>query len=159
MNQAANRPHLKAVDVLLGRLDGVQHYGKGWRARCPACGGSKRKVGVSEGDDGRALLKCFAGCDAVAVVAALGLTLADLFPKSLSDDTPDTRRRMRLAAREGHWGAALDVLDVEAPVILQAAHELQAGQMLSDNDVARLALAVSRVSDARRVLRPQRGSH
>jgi hypothetical protein len=35
---------------------------------------------VAEGDDGRVLLKCFAGCPVEQIVEALGLTLADLFP-------------------------------------------------------------------------------
>ncbi|MDA0179738.1 hypothetical protein OJ997_05495 [Solirubrobacter phytolaccae] len=35
---------------------------------------------MSEGDDRRALLHCFAGCEPRAIVAALGLSWADLFP-------------------------------------------------------------------------------
>jgi hypothetical protein len=36
-------------------------------------------VSISEGEDGRALLNCFAGCDYTDVVAALGLSVVDLF--------------------------------------------------------------------------------
>jgi hypothetical protein len=39
-------------------------------------------LSVGEGNDGRILLKCFAGCSVAAVVAALGLETADLMPES-----------------------------------------------------------------------------
>jgi hypothetical protein len=55
-----------------------------FRARCPVHGdGSSNpsSLSVGIGADGRALLNCFAhGCEAEAIVAALGLTIADLFP-------------------------------------------------------------------------------
>jgi hypothetical protein len=34
---------------------------------------------VAEGHDGRVLLKCFGGCTTDRIVAALGLTMRDLF--------------------------------------------------------------------------------
>ena len=101
-----------SIELLLSRLDGVKASGKGWRACCPSCGGRSSKVSIAQGDDGRVLLRCFAGCNAVDVVAAVGLTLADLFPKPICDDTPQARRRMRQSAREAHWGAALEMLDM-----------------------------------------------
>ncbi|MHB1157127.1 MAG: YfjI family protein [Phycisphaerales bacterium] len=53
--------------------------GRGWSACCPAHDDHNPSLEVSEGDDGRALVKCHAGCTAQAVVDALGLKLADLF--------------------------------------------------------------------------------
>lgn len=50
-------------------------------ARCPAHEDSRASLSVSEGEDGRALLKCHAGCETEAVVEALGLTMKDLFPE------------------------------------------------------------------------------
>lgn len=144
---------MSAVEIILGRLDDVQRSGNGWRAKCPSCGGRGGKVSIAEGDDGRALLHCFGGCDAVAVTQAAGLTLADLFPEPLKDDSPESRRRMRRAARESQWGAALDVLDLEAHVIFIHACDMATGKALSGGDVARLATAIRRVSDARGVLR------
>jgi putative DNA primase/helicase len=52
----------------------------GWQARCPAHDDHKPSLGVAVGEDGRVLVHCRVGCTAEAVVAALGLTLADLFP-------------------------------------------------------------------------------
>ena len=50
-------------------------------AKCPGHDDGSASLSVAEGSDGRILVWCFAGCDAEAIVAALGLTLADLMPE------------------------------------------------------------------------------
>ncbi|MEN1958428.1 hypothetical protein [Luteimonas changyuni] len=144
---------MSAVDTILARLDGVQRSGKGHRAMCPACGGRSRKVAVHESDEGRALLHCFGGCDILTILQAVGLELADLFPERLRDDSPDGRRQARRAARESQWGAALDVLGLEAGVVLVAARQLGNGESLTPEDHDRLRVACHRIDDARGVLR------
>jgi hypothetical protein len=64
----------------LGLLQGVTPNGDGWKARCPAHDDKTPSLSITAGDDGRTLLKCFAGCTTDSVCAALHLTLADLFP-------------------------------------------------------------------------------
>ena len=54
--------------------------GRGFSARCPAHEDNRASLSVSEGDDGKALVRCFAGCEPGDIVAALGLELSDLFP-------------------------------------------------------------------------------
>ena len=56
------------VGVLLSRLEGVRNAGKGYTARCPAHKDRSASLSIAEGRDGRALVKCFAGCDMLAVV-------------------------------------------------------------------------------------------
>ena len=143
------------VDVALARLEGVQRSGTGWRACCPACSKTSRsrKLSVSQSDEGRILLHCFAGCDAATVVQAAGLSIADLFPQRLAPETPEQRRQIRRAAREAQWGAALDALSLEAEVVRIAGELLKRWQFLSPEDDARLALAVQRITDARLLLR------
>lgn len=68
------------VEMLLGKLPGATKSGSGWSARCPAHDDRKASLSVGEGDDGRALVKCHAGCALKAIVAALGLTVRDLMP-------------------------------------------------------------------------------
>ena len=72
------------VELLLSKLPGAKKSGAGWSARCPAHDDQQASLSVSAGDDGTALLKCHAGCDTSAVLAAIGLTLADLFPAKAS---------------------------------------------------------------------------
>jgi hypothetical protein len=72
------------VEQILDRLHGVQKTSTGWVAFCPAhTDQAKRSLSISRGRDGRALLKCFTGCLTEAIVAALNITMADLFPDTL----------------------------------------------------------------------------
>lgn len=63
---------------LLSRLEGVRKSGRGWMARCPSHQDNSPSLSVTEGDRGL-LIHCFAHCEKQDVVAALGLTMADLF--------------------------------------------------------------------------------
>jgi RecA-family ATPase len=69
---------------LVERLDGVRAIQGGWTARCPAHEDQRQSLSVSEGDDGRVLLKCHAGCEFADIVRALELAPRDLFPDSSS---------------------------------------------------------------------------
>lgn len=140
------------VDVLLSRLDRVRQFGKGWSARCPAHQDRQASLSVTIGNDGRILAHCFAGCAIVDVLGAVGLTLADLFPARIRDDSPEGRRELREAARQAQWRAALGVLAVEATVVSIAAYDVLRGRV-SDADAHRVALAVERIDAAREVLR------
>jgi putative DNA primase/helicase len=73
------RPVDRVIEALRARGLDPQQEGTGWKARCPAHEDRKPSLGVSEGDDGKALIVCRAGCDFKSIVAALGLTTADLF--------------------------------------------------------------------------------
>lgn len=78
------------LELLLSKLPGKKKSGSGWSARCPAHDDRHASLSVSTGDDGRVLLRCHAGCDTAAIVAALGLGLADLFPAK--PDAPRAKR-------------------------------------------------------------------
>lgn len=144
-----------SIDAVVARLERVRAYGQGYRARCPSCGGKRNDtVSVTTGDDGRVLLHCFGGCAPADVVQAIGLELGDLFPERPAAESTEDRRRMRLAARQAGWGAALELLEFEARVVLIAAADVLAGKPLADQDHARLVLAVERIESARQELRP-----
>jgi hypothetical protein len=68
------------VTEFLSHLEKVKKTGKQWEAECPAHDDHEASLSVSVGDDGRVLVNCFAGCTAESIVAALGLSLKDLFP-------------------------------------------------------------------------------
>jgi hypothetical protein len=70
---------MKPVEKLLDKLAGTREFNGSWKALCPAHEDREPSLSVTEGDDGRALLKCFAGCDTENIVAALGLEMKDLF--------------------------------------------------------------------------------
>jgi hypothetical protein len=67
--------------VLEALGDSVKSTGPGkWSARCPTHDDRHASLTVTSGDDGKALLKCHAGCSAADIVSQLGMTLRDLFP-------------------------------------------------------------------------------
>lgn len=81
---------LAAIQDFLSLLNGVRPNGDGFVARCPAHDDRQQSLSVSEGDDGRILVKCFAGCETVHIVEAVGLKMKDLFakePQGFQDDT------------------------------------------------------------------------
>ena len=55
-----------------------ERFGK-FVAHCPAHEDGTASLVVSEGDDGKALLRCWAGCATADVVHALDLEWSDLF--------------------------------------------------------------------------------
>jgi len=71
-----------ALDKVLDLLDGVTTHNGYFMAFCPAHDDRReRSLSVKEGEDGRVLLKCFAGCATEQVVAAIGLSMTDLFER------------------------------------------------------------------------------
>jgi hypothetical protein len=67
------------VRQLLERLERVQSRNGSYIALCPAHEDTEPSLSVSEGKDGRALIKCFAGCLPQHITDALGLEMGDLF--------------------------------------------------------------------------------
>jgi Protein of unknown function (DUF3631) len=67
------------VEQLVDLLN-AKRNGNGWIAKCPAHDDHQPSLSIHEGADGRVLLKCFAGCTAANIVAAVRLTMHDLFP-------------------------------------------------------------------------------
>ena len=84
------------VARLLAKLDGIKRSGAGWMARCPAHEDRQASLSVTTGDDGRALVHCFAGCDLEAVTRATGIATADLFEHR--DAPPELSRRRDIVA-------------------------------------------------------------
>ncbi len=145
---------MAAIELILSRLEGVHRAGGGWRTNCPNPAHDKVRgsLSITEADDGRILLSCFACHDTPVILGALGLDLADLFPEQIKDASPQGRREAREAFKRASWAAALPVLAREAFVVLLAARDVLTGKALPSDDVERLALAADRIERAREVL-------
>ena len=84
------------LSEFLPRLKGViTKDGKQYHAKCPAHEDQHASLSVSEGDDGRILLKCHVGCTPQEIVSELGLTINDLF----SDDRTAPASKPEIVAR------------------------------------------------------------
>ncbi|MCE7902125.1 MAG: DNA primase [Gammaproteobacteria bacterium PRO9] len=87
------------TETLLARLEGLRETGPGrWIARCPAHEDRSPSLSIRELPDGRILLHDFAGCSAVDVVTAVGLSMSDLFPDGGREYRPGQKHRSRVPA-------------------------------------------------------------
>jgi hypothetical protein len=70
------------VALFLERLNDPdpKEVGGRYQLHCPAHEDKQHSLSLARGDDGRALLRCFAGCDVPAIVKRVGLVMSDLFP-------------------------------------------------------------------------------
>jgi hypothetical protein len=129
----------------LARLERVKRTGTGrYLAKCPAHPDRSPSLSVMVLDDGRLLVHCFSGCDVSAVVSALGLSLADLFPDRPENTAPAPKRKL------GPW-YGMDVLRAlrdELDVVQIAADMMAMDRPLSPDDRLRLLLAKRRIDDA-----------
>lgn len=131
------------IDTILQLLDKVKKTGKGYQARCPAHEDKGPSLSLREGDDGRVLLHCHAGCPTADVVAAMGLTMADLFPASDKPRRPPpapgvSRRELQAAA------------DFERSIVFLLQCDARRGRPISQTDMRRGQLARQRIKLAGR---------
>lgn len=83
------------VDRILSKLKRVRAAGSGkWMALCPAHDDKLESLSIALGTDGRVLMNCHAKCPTTAIVAAIGLTMGDLF--SGSRPTAPSSRTLRV---------------------------------------------------------------
>ena len=76
------------ISEVASRLTKAKKTGKGFNALCPAHDDKAPSLSVSEGSDGKILLKCFTGCSTGSILEKIGLEMKDLFP---DNDTPIVR--------------------------------------------------------------------
>lgn len=121
------------IDFLLPRLDKVKAAKTGqWLACCPAHDDRSPSLRIKEADDGTLLLKCWVGCTAQEIVAAVGLELRDLFPS-------DGRQSIRK-------GPSREAVALERQVVSIGRALLAQGKELAPTDRERLELAHARLA-------------
>ena len=133
--------HSDPLDLLLSRLRGVKRHGKRVMARCPAHEDKSPSLSLSRAEDGRALVHCHAGCQTRHVLAAVGLEMRVLFPENLSQGQRQQYRRDILEAEHGFERVVIEIAKAEAKT-----------GALSDESIARLALAQERIDQLDRQL-------
>ncbi len=140
--KTSGKPTLRPIDTLMERLDGLQGKASHFMARCPAHDDQRPSLSITEKDDGTLLLHCFAGCGAGDVVAAIGLSLSDLYP-----DRPHEHHGQPIRTRD-RWNARalLLTLRAEATLVQIAASDLANGKTLSPADTERLHVAAQRIA-------------
>lgn len=94
----------------------AQRTGAGrWKARCPAHNDRSPSLSIREGDDGRVLVLCRAGCSLDSILAALKLARRDLFagppPSPAQIAAVQAARETHLQAARAERKARLAALD------------------------------------------------
>ena len=134
------------VELLLSRLQKVKGRNGSWTACCPAHNDKGPSLAIREADDGRILLHCFAGCETLSVVQAVGMDMTDLFP-------PDNKRRDYPVEGKPRLKPAfyasdlIRILAFEALVVSICASDMRRGKTLSDEDNERLKVAQQRIEE------------
>lgn len=78
----------------ISRRLGAKRVGSSNLAKCPAHEDKTASLSISEGNDGRILLYCHAGCEVEDIASAMGLTMGELF----ADDPQPTKAKSRIVA-------------------------------------------------------------
>jgi len=80
------------AEQISSRLDGRKASG-GWQAKCPAHEDKHASLSISEGNDGRVLAYCHAGCTLADIATGAGIPLSEFFA-----DEPMQQRRSQIVA-------------------------------------------------------------
>lgn len=85
-------PLEKIIDALRGLDCRPQGRANQWQALCPTHPDRNPSLSIGQGQDGRALIHCHAGCDTDGILSALGMHAGDLFqtPRERPRPTDDT---------------------------------------------------------------------
>lgn len=129
------------VDNLLSRLKKVKKTGKDqWVACCPAHDDKRPSLAIRETHDGLILLHCFAGCDPMSILDAVGLDFADVMPDRVGEHQP-----MR---RKFNPRTIAEVTAFNASVIALIADQVAAGNTLTPQDATKLQDMAAEIREA-----------
>jgi hypothetical protein len=135
------------IENLLARLDKVKGRNGSWTACCPAHNDKGPSLAVREGDDGRVLLHCFAGCETLSVLGAIGMDMTDLFP-------PDSKRRDypiegKPSMKPAFFASDLmRIIHFEALVVQIVAFDIANNKPVNAETRERMGVAYQRIDEA-----------
>lgn len=135
------------IENLISRLDKVKGRNGSWTARCPAHADKGPSLAVREGEDGRVLLHCFAGCETASVLGAIGMDMTDLFP-------PDEKRREYPVTGKPSMKPAffasdlMRIIHLEALVVQIVAFDIANGKTPNPETRERMLTAYQRIDEA-----------
>lgn len=106
------------IELLKSRLPGIDPTKPQQDVACPAHPDEHRSLSIGVGDDGRALVKCQAGCPTENVLKKLGLTTADLFARNGRASPPAIRERVQPNPRREMptWPAHFGTLPLDSVI-------------------------------------------
>lgn len=128
------------IDNVLSRFEGVKSTGKNrWICKCSAHQDKSPSLAISVEDDGRILMKCFAGCDTYSILQSAGLDWQDVFPSDYKGEKKP--KKGIIYPSEG-----LRLLQHETRVLLYIGYEMRNGTF-NQMQLTRLEQANERISN------------
>jgi hypothetical protein len=133
------------ADKLLSRLQRVKKIGPGkWLASCPTREDKCPSLAVREMEDGRVLLHDFGGESVEAILGAVGLSFADLYPERPGAVGAPVRRPFNAAD-------VLALVAFEASVAAIVISDMVRRDGATQEDLDRLLVAAQRLGNAAEV--------
>lgn len=134
-----------SADTLLSRLQRVKRTGPGkWIASCPTREDKSPSLAIREMDDGRVLLHDFGGDSVEAILGAVGLSFADLYPTQPGTFAKPVRRPFNASD-------VLALVAFESTVAVVVVSDVVSGKDVTDQDFERLLVAAQRLGNAAEV--------
>jgi len=131
------------IGNLLNRLSKVKRNGNNqWMACCPAHQDKTPSLSIKDVGDGRILLNCLAGCGTEDVLDSIGMSFEDIMPPKVIE------HRVAPIKQRVYASDALKVIQLESRIVLMAAYELRRNKPMTEDDLARLELAMERINIA-----------
>ena len=135
------------IEEILSRLSKVKRSGKGnWLACCPAHEDKNPSMTIHAADDGRILVRCWAGCSFEEIVGAVGLGWEPWFPPK-----PPGQDRVQAVRRPFPAGDVLEALAFETRVVALLAADMRKLKHIAEPEYERLFLAMERINEGRRL--------
>ena len=136
---------MSAADKLLSRLQRVKRTGPAkWIASCPTREDKSPSLSVRELEDGTVLLHDHGGESVEAILAAVGLSFADLYPTQPGHFAKPTRRPFNASD-------VLSLVAFEATVAVLVVSDIVKRDGATEEDLARLLVAAQRLGNAAEV--------
>lgn len=133
------------ITVLLSRLEKVTAKGKNnWMACCPAHEDKTPSLALHEDHNGLILIKCFAGCEVLDVLAAVDMQMEDLFPNG-SPGNFRSWQRLEDEYKNKQGNKELQGIQEDVLVLEMARQMRKRGERLSKTDLDREQVAYKKV--------------
>jgi hypothetical protein len=134
-----------SADTLLSRLQRVKRTGPGkWIASCPTREDKSPSLAIREMDDGRVLLHDFGGDSVEAILGAVGLSFADLYPPQPVTNAKPVRRPFNASE-------VLSLVAFESTVAVVIVSDIVKREGATEQDLDRLLMAAQRLGNAAEV--------
>lgn len=131
------------VHVLLNKLTKVKRTGDGkYMACCSAHADKTASLTISELNDGRVLLNCFAGCDPYSILQSVGLDWSDVMPDNAIG------HNIRAESKILYPTEALEIVKFEAQIVCLIAYDIKKSGVCTQDMTDRLGQAMQTINKA-----------